>query len=92
MVIPDPFDNQWYELSETARAAYLAMDRAGQLRVMQAMRAMMVDATERNLLAVKLREREGGAGAMIFPWQDVRIAYAPMADGRVDIAAIFIAG
>ena len=67
MVIPDPLDNQWYELSETARATYLALARPEQLRVMAAMRALMVDPTERNLLAVLLREREGGTGPLIFP-------------------------
>ena len=90
MVIPDPLDNQWYELSETARGTYLALARPEQLRVMAAMRALMVDPTERNLLAVLLREREGGTGPLIFPWQDIRIAYAPMPDGRVGVAAIFV--
>ncbi len=92
MVIPDPLDNQWYELSEQARAAYLALDRPEQLRVIEAMRALMVDPTEHNLLAVRLREREGGSGALIFPWRDVRIAYAPLPDGRVGVAAIFAVG
>lgn len=92
MVIPDPFDNQWYELSEQARATYLAMDRPEQLRVVEAMRALMVDPTEHNLLAVRLREDEGGSGALIFPWRDVRVAYAPMPDGRGGVAAIFVVG
>ena len=92
MVIPDPLDNQWYELSKQARTAYLAMDRPEQLRVIEAMRALMVDPTEHNLLAVKLREDEGGSGALIFPWRDIRIAYAPLSDGRVGVAAIFVVG
>lgn len=74
---PPPLDNQWYELSETARAACLALARPEQLRVMAAMRALMVDPTEHNLLAVLLREREGRAGPLIFPWQDIRIACGP---------------
>ena len=92
MVIPDPLDNQWYELSEQARATYLALDRPEQLRVIAAMRALMVDPTEHNLLAVQLREREGGTGALIFPWQGIRVAYALMPDGRIGVAAIFVVG
>ena len=76
MVIPAPLDNQWYKLSETASAT-LALARPEQLGVMAAMRALMVDPTEHNLLAVLLRERESGTGPLIFPCQDVRIAYAP---------------
>lgn len=95
MVIPDPLDNQWYELSETARATYLALAHREQVRVAAAIRALMVDPTEHNLLAVRPPEREGGAGVMIFPWPDIRwpdirIAYMRMPDGRVGIAAIFV--
>lgn len=90
MVIPDPLDNQWYELSETARTAYSALDRPQQLQVMAAIRALMTDPTEDNLLAVRLRERGDGAGVLIFPWLEVRIAYVPKADGRIVIAAIFM--
>ena len=90
MVIPAPLDNQWYKLSKTAKAACLALACPEQLRVMAAMRALMVGPTEHNLLAVLLPEREGGTGPLIFPWQDIRIACAPMPDGRVSVAAIFV--
>ena len=59
---------------------------------MEAMRALMVDPTENNSLAVGLREHESGAGALIFPWLDIRIAYTLIPDGRVGVAAIFAVG
>jgi len=38
---------------------------------MQAMRALVVDPTEHNPLAARLREREGGTNALIFLRRDI---------------------
>lgn len=65
MVIPDPLDNQWYELSETARATYLALAHSEQVRVTAAI--SRTDGRPDGAQSLAVRLREGGAGAMIFP-------------------------